>query len=84
MKELSEREKKVKELLTEDFSDMVSDSFEAEDLAVETGRIFREHGEDFDRNELEADLVFMLNRKGKSIVSLDEDESLLQDMIDCF
>ena len=84
MVELSEREKRIKNLLTEKFPEMVSDSFEAEDIAKETGRIFREHGEDFKKRELEADLVFMLNSKGKSIISLDEDKKLLEELIDCF
>ncbi len=81
-KELSEKERKVFRMFLEEFPDFAVDTFEARHIAIELCKIFREHGEDYQKRELEADLVFLLNSKGKSVVDSENETKILDRLME--
>lgn len=84
MRKLSERERKIKNLLMDEFPELLSDSFEAEEIALKVGEVFEKHGEDFNERSLEADIVFVFNSNGKSVIGLEDGRELLDRIIEIF
>ncbi len=74
------KEKEIFDLLVEKYPEIVTDRFEAEDLSFEINKLFNRN--ECGKRGLEADIIFLLNEKGKSVLDSNNGREFLDSLLE--
>ncbi len=77
---MEEKEEEIFDLLVEKYPGIVTDRFEAEDIAFEINKLFNENK--CEERGLEAEIIFLLNEKGKSVLDSKNGREFLDSLLE--